>query len=664
MIIIHSLDDITFDIFPDLKKYQNNIEHNLEAIREYLIDYHTYSAFRPEVRIFNGIAEIKIDTETIEKFDSEFRKAIKLCEQQKFEQAKPILEKLIKANPTNSEFYRNYGQILETEGKWEEAQSYLIDSLKWDSRNKYALIMMGNIYARYKDDIDTATKYYNKVIAIDPNDYIALNNLGANLANLNKTDEAERYLQLAYEINDSYPNTSYGLALINQKKGNNEKAFDFAIKCINKVNVNDRLYLYAYKLAVESAEALSKEISPEKIYLRYSTLLEIKGERKVTVIEDNSIDYDAKLEIAENHNRDEHIIRYKGSTPAIHHLIMHELVHLDFMIEAREAGVNKLYINTNEHKKIFLKDIEPTLLKLESEGLTDKQIAKFSDMMFYGLNSQIYNAPIDLFIENYLYKEKPEVRPFQFLSLHKLLTEYIQSATSQSIKESSPKFVRDANTIYNLVHAYQFFDLYGIESIKAFKKPEFLGKAKNLYRTYYSKKDNRKEGEEYDFVQKWADELRLTKYFQLIDEKKYREDEKELPFEAMKTLENVISNMKEDPLNLKEGERTSNRVTFEEGSAGFMAVMMYCIDALQYFENLSLTEIQKITYEIAMLGTYGLDPYNSEKKYTLSTVPERKYTALQMLAWEYVGFQTIDQSLDIGLDFEKEYEMAKKTYKK
>jgi hypothetical protein len=95
-----------------------------------------------------------------------------------------------------------------------------------------------------------------------------------------------------------------------------------------------------------------------------------------------------------------------------------------------------------------------------------------------------------------------------------------------------------------------------------------------------------------------------------------------------------------------------------------MAVMMYCIDALKYYENLPLKEIQKITFEIAMLGTYGLDPYNADKKYTLSSVPERKFTALQMLAWEYTGFQKIDTSLDIGLDFQKEYEMAKKTYKK
>ena len=48
------------------------------------------------------------------------------------------------------------GQILSDEGDQDEAIDYLIDALRWDAKNKYALIMTGNIFAKYKNDIETA----------------------------------------------------------------------------------------------------------------------------------------------------------------------------------------------------------------------------------------------------------------------------------------------------------------------------------------------------------------------------------------------------------------------------------------------------------------------------------------------------------------------------
>ena len=57
-------------------------------------------------------------------------------------EAKPILQKLIEKNPTNSEYHRVLGQILSDEGDQEEAINSLIDSLRWDSKNGWALLMM------------------------------------------------------------------------------------------------------------------------------------------------------------------------------------------------------------------------------------------------------------------------------------------------------------------------------------------------------------------------------------------------------------------------------------------------------------------------------------------------------------------------------------------
>lgn len=54
----------------------------------------------------------------------------------------------------------------------------------------------------------------------------------------------------------------------------------------------------------------------------------------------------------------------------------------------------------------------------------------------------------------------------------------------------------------------------------------------------------------------------------------------------------------------------------------------------------------------------------NQKHISLKTIPDKKFTLLQLLAYEYVGFQIIDPSLDTGLDFQNEYELAKGMNKK
>lgn len=106
------------------------------------------------------------------------------------------------------------GQILSDEGEQEEAINYLIDSLRWDSKNGWALLMMGNIFAKFKDDIPTAMKYYDQALLANPTDNITINNIGANLMQQGKLEEAKKYFWEALKINNQYPNTHFALGMI------------------------------------------------------------------------------------------------------------------------------------------------------------------------------------------------------------------------------------------------------------------------------------------------------------------------------------------------------------------------------------------------------------------------------------------------------------------
>src|SRR4030067_2206209 len=247
MIIIHKISDFLFDLFPKAKEKGNG----LDALREDLTDYYTFGPYRPKVEMEGDFVKVEIDTSAISSQKAEFDTAVKYCEKGKLRKAKPILEKLIKKNPTVSEYHRILGQIYSEEGEQNKAVNCLIDAIRWDSRNNQALIMMGNIFARHHNDIETAMTYYEQALYANPDDHIAMNNIGANLMQLGKIKEAEKYFENAFKINNSYPNTLYALAMIEDVKGNHHKAFDFAIQSIKKCRTGDLLYKNAVTLATE-----------------------------------------------------------------------------------------------------------------------------------------------------------------------------------------------------------------------------------------------------------------------------------------------------------------------------------------------------------------------------------------------------------------------------
>jgi len=86
--------------------------------------------------------------------------------------------------------------------------------------------------------------------------------------------------------------------------------------------------------------------------------------------------------------------------------------------------------------------------------------------------------------------------------------------------------------------------------------------------------------------------------------------------------------------------------------------VMYCLGAIERFENLPSSEVQRITFEIATLGRNGLDVNDSAQKYHLQTI-EGSFSGLHLVCLMYVGFKQFAPEQDIGFDLSKEYATAK-----
>jgi Flp pilus assembly protein TadD len=108
----------------------------------------------------------------------------------------------------------------------------------------------------------------------------------------------------------------------------------------------------------------------------------------------------------------------------------------------------------------------------------------------------------------------------------------------------------------------------------------------------------------------------------------------------------------------QEGSNTAHDLFKGKVGGGLrMDAVMYCANALRKFRELPVTDVQRITFEVARLGRTGLDTNNAAAKYTLRSLPGN-YSGLHLVCLMYVGFKILAPEQDIGFDLSKEYEAA------
>jgi Flp pilus assembly protein TadD len=85
--------------------------------------------------------------------------------------------------------------------------------------------------------------------------------------------------------------------------------------------------------------------------------------------------------------------------------------------------------------------------------------------------------------------------------------------------------------------------------------------------------------------------------------------------------------------------------------------VMYCLGAIEKFEKMSPSEVQRIAFEIAMLGMKGLNVNDPAQKHSLKSLPG-SFSGLHLACLMYVGFKIIAPEQDVGFDLSKEYAAA------
>jgi len=654
MTIIHPIDDFLYTLFPNREKNQDSLENALT-------EFYSVRNIKPLIEFKDDFVKITIDYQKIETENKQFAKLISLCESSNFEEANILADKLIELNPNNSEYYRIHGQIQSELGNQEEAINSLIYSLRWNPKNEWALLMMGNIFAKYQNDIDTAMKYYDQVLIVKPNDCITLNNIGANLMQLNNKKEALNYFNKALKSDSNYPNTYYGIALVANGDGDYKKSFELSLVALSKTNKksNQQLYSNSFHLALESANKLKETINADNIIKDFTAKLAYLSEKEIKVEIDDSIITAAKIEFAENYDREYHLVKHKSNHIGVEHLILHELTHLELVLEARKEDLNELFISNESNKAKFIYSLEKDALKLKKNGVSEENINNYFSALFNGLNSQIFNTPIDLFIEDRIFNNRAELKPIQFLSLLSMLQEGIQANTNKEIVNNTPKTVLSKSKIYNLINAMHFKKLFELDLIDQFNATKLeLNQATELYAEFEEYRVDKAPAEEYELVKHWGEDLKLDNLYELVPESDYRK----------KTIDSVLEEIQNDPLGMNTSNSSNDRKMkkfLEENSSEEinMAIAMFMGDALNYFKGIPKAEIKKIAFEIATIGTQGIDP--NQKNYSIPSIKNSSFSGYKTLAYYYVSWAlALPEMLNqIQMPFDKEYELATKFLK-
>jgi len=644
------IQDIQFlyNLFPEVKDDEQKL---IEAVKR----YYSVGPFEPQISSENDQIHITLDVDRVEADKKKYAKLISLAENHNYEEAKTLAKELIEGAPNISEYHRVLGQIYSETGDQESAVDSLIDALRWNPKNEYALIMMGNVYARYKKDVDTAMTFYNEVLSFRPDDYLSLNNIGVQLMEAGNLNEARRAIEKAHKANPDYPNTLYALALLLNKEENNNEAFNFAIRSIKKNPKKDELYSHSVSLALQIAKKLADVIDPQYYVNDFISELKIKTGTDILMRAEDSISTAATIQYAEIYNRDHHLILYQPGHPGVEHLIIHELTHLALAHEARQEGKQKLFTSNPSAKSKFFMNFRKEREKLKKQGIAQEQADKFMESLYDGLNSQLFNTPIDLFIEDRIYNRFEELRPLQFLSIYTIIRQGIDANTRPDIIKFTPSKVLTTSITYNLVNSFHFRDLYGVDLIADHnpRKTE-LNKARALYEEYQEYRQDKEPGEEYELIQFWAEDLNVDHYFELIDEQDRQS----------KSAESILDDIERDPYGLDEmdpsRERKMKQFIEAHGDEDTnMAVAMYMADALGFFERLPQEEIKKIAFEIAHIGMTGIDPKKSG--YKIPSIRGSSFSGYKTLAYYYVSWAlAVPEMLSqLQMPFENEYKIAK-----
>ena len=639
MDIIHPIQDNSFGI------------NEPEALKAKLVEYYTYNGVSPVVEIKDGFAHVHVDEDLIARVNQHLDKALAMIKRGEYRKAITEYERVIHDYPMHSEAYRQLAQAKFMLKDIDGAVNYLIDALKNDPRNYWALILMGNIYAKYKNNMDVAEKYYRTAYEYFPQNIVVLNNLAGMMLERKRYHEAYSFFDQAMAIDDTYANTYYGMAMAQSMLGDVDGCFQTlhqgALKSVDRLeNPDARKHLC--DLFVHTAQTMKKTTNIFPLFTEIKNRLESFDGIPIDMQVDKDPNYlAAHMEYAPYHHASSHKVVYDTNKPHYEHAVVHELMHLDMMQKATKAGTGKRVMEANGAQGWFNAQFGASFNRLALSIGRDKANAMAREFL-KGISLQIMNCPLDLFVERMIFDNYPQIRHLQLLALVENDNMALQGLRMSAKNRVYPEKLISAIRVMNMISSLQLKALYGINNISEFKLYHDERRlAEDVFERYKTSFENHQPGDEYQLVDYLAQEIGCSPLLFIVDE--------EAPSDIA-TSSAASGNDAHDRF-LKEREFQENH-TDEQGTPVTMMMTMYMLGALKYFKDKPMEFVKKCAFEIATLGMGGISP-DKKDGYKIPSI-DKDFGGYEMLAYYYVSWALAmpDKVNQLGLPFETAYKNA------
>lgn len=653
MIIIHNIEDNLFG---------KNLSR--EELMKKLHEHWSSFGIEPaSIELMDdNFVKIVFDDDVVNAQAEKLDKSVLLCQNGEFKKAEKLLLELTKECPLNSEAWRLLAQIHMQENKIDQCMDELISSLHADPKNKWALILMGNVLTRNLNKKAEAEVYYLTALKYYPDDDIALNNVAGIYLENEDYDSARPLFEKIIKNKPTYLNAYYGLALTYYRQDKYMEAFNVCHEGMLKGQShmeNPGVREELSKLYLTTAKNASDEIDGKKIWEGIRDELNEMDPTEIVFEEEHNSMVSAHLSNARTTGKGKHRVKYNPDKPYITHLFVHELTHLRMSILAHKDGKDMVLSYNDEDRKTFNKRFG-SFFRKSLKNLPEYQCKEFIDKIHQGIGTQLMNCPLDLFVEEYIYNNYPMLRPVQLLSMFTMEQEAINAATSKDVEKVYPHAIVHANRVMNACTSMHLKRLYGLDFINYHKlSNQDIMQAKDLYEEYLAYHDY-KPGEEYELCEYFEESLGLDDIGTMLSEEEFAE------IQNREKMRDFFIDSEEEKKAQAEKATEANKDFAERHKDGAdpaqtMMMQMYMLGAMEYLDTVDVDKLTTIAQEILITGTKGISP---EGKYSIPSIPGKEFGGWQFLAYYYVSVKrAFPQLIDkLGLPFKTAYEGALALY--
>lgn len=277
--------------------------------------------------------------------ESKIHSAEGLCDEGKFEEARVLLAEVLEEDPKRSDVWRLVAQIDLNIGKdVDKAYDEVIEALRLDPKNLWALILMGNLLLGQKKDPETARSYFEKVLEYYPDNATALCNVGSSYAKQDEYADALIYYHSALKADPDYPVAWFSMAACLYNMGEYQKAFDACMEGSGHYTRRPEDKDVEKKLTqvyFNAATKLVQSADYSKVRERIIDELQKVDHLPIRYREDHTLHLSASMEYGPTHGRLANVIVYNPEKPFFDHLCVHELMHLKMLQRNTLAGKGK-----------------------------------------------------------------------------------------------------------------------------------------------------------------------------------------------------------------------------------------------------------------------------------------------------------------------------------